>query len=58
MGSALTDTIKISIRDLYKVFGPTPEVALQHVLDGTGKAELLEKHGHVLGLSDINVDMR
>ncbi|MEQ9547393.1 MAG: betaine/proline/choline family ABC transporter ATP-binding protein [Marinobacter sp.] len=49
--------IKISIRNLYKIFGPTPEIALTHVQQGMGKAELLEKHNHVLGLQDINVDV-
>ncbi|MFZ3585126.1 quaternary amine ABC transporter ATP-binding protein [Loktanella sp. DJP18] len=50
-------SIKISIRKLYKVFGDDPKPALQLVRDGMGKAELLEKHNHVLGLNDINVDM-
>ncbi|MFN2360184.1 MAG: betaine/proline/choline family ABC transporter ATP-binding protein [Marinobacter sp.] len=49
--------IKISIRNLYKIFGPGPVGALEHVRGGMGKAELLEKHGHVLGLQDINVDI-
>lgn len=49
--------IKISIRNLYKIFGPTPDIALAHVRRGMGKAELLEKHNHVLGLQDINVDI-
>jgi glycine betaine/proline transport system ATP-binding protein len=50
--------IKISIRNLYKIFGPTPDVALEYVKQGMGKAELLEKHQHVLGLQDINVGIR
>ncbi len=49
---------KISIRNLYKIFGDAPEDALTHVKNGMGKPELLEKHGHVLGLQDINVDMQ
>ncbi|WP_108483111.1 quaternary amine ABC transporter ATP-binding protein [Oceaniglobus ichthyenteri] len=49
--------IKISIRNLYKVFGDDPLPALQHVKDGMGKTELLETHNHVLGLNDINVDV-
>ncbi|MDF1778142.1 MAG: betaine/proline/choline family ABC transporter ATP-binding protein [Rhizobiaceae bacterium] len=49
--------IKISIRNLYKVFGDNPEVALQQVKEGMSKSELLEKHNHVLGLNDINVDV-
>jgi len=54
----MNDTeIKISIRNLYKIFGDNPEAALQLVKDGMSKTELLENHNHVLGLSDINVDM-
>ena len=50
--------VKISIRNLYKIFGSDPQGALEHVRAGMGKPELMEKHGHVLGLQDINVDMR
>lgn len=51
--------IKISIRELYKIFGSDPQTALAQVREkGTGKADLLANHQHVLGLSDINVDMR
>ncbi len=48
---------KISIRNLYKIFGVEPKAALQHVQNGISKADLLEQHLHVLGLQDINVDM-
>ena len=48
---------KISIRNLYKIFGVEPKSALQHVQNGVSKAELLEQYLHVLGLQDINVDM-
>ncbi|WP_425044292.1 quaternary amine ABC transporter ATP-binding protein [Primorskyibacter sp. S87] len=54
----MTGKIKISIRNLYKLFGANPSAALEHVLAGAGKADLLNQHGHVLGLKDINVDMR
>ena len=50
--------VKISIRNLYKIFGEEPDVALEYVRRGMGKAELLERQNHVLGLRDINVDMR
>ena len=53
----LSGTTKISIRNLYKVFGADPEAALEYVLAGASKAQLLEEHAHVLGLQDINVDM-
>ncbi len=49
--------INISIRNLYKIFGDNPEHALQQVKEGMGKTELLEKHNHVLGLNDINVEV-
>ena len=54
----MTKNIKVSIRNLYKIFGHDPKSALQHVYDGTTKADLLKEYGHVLGLKDINVDMR
>lgn len=41
---------KVRIRGLYKIFGDTPEAMMPLVLDGMGKAELLELHNHVLGL--------
>ncbi len=53
----MTDAVKISIRNLYKVFGEQPQAVLEHVLAGISKTELLEKHHHVLGLREINVDM-
>lgn len=49
--------IKVSIRDLYKIFGPRPKKAMKLVNDGVGKQELLEEHGHVLGLQNINLDL-
>ena len=49
---------KISIRHLYKIFGDDPQGALHHAQSGMHKAELLEQHGHVLGLRDINVDIQ
>ena len=45
----------IEIRSLYKVFGDQPDAAMAHVRDGVDKQELLETHGHVLGLRDINL---
>ncbi|MBK1636776.1 quaternary amine ABC transporter ATP-binding protein [Rhodovulum adriaticum] len=53
----MSEDIKVSIRNLYKVFGAEPQAAMEHVRAGMDKADLLEEHGHVLGLKDINVDM-
>ena len=54
----MSDNVKVSIRNLYKIFGADPKAALEHVLAGTSKADLLNHHRHVLGLKDINVDMK
>jgi len=56
--AAMDKNVKLSIRDLYKIFGPDPQRALEHVYAGMGKPDLWEHHGHVLGLQDINVDMQ
>lgn len=54
----MTDHPKIAIRNLYKIFGSDPQAMTSKVKGGMGKAELLERHNHVLGLRDITVDMR
>ena len=52
----MTDT-KIRIENLYKIFGPNPQSVIGAVQEGMSKQELLEQHGHVLGLKDINIDI-
>lgn len=54
----MNTTPKVSLRGLYKIFGPRDKAMMEHVRGGMGKPELLEKHKHVLGLQDINVDMQ
>lgn len=49
--------VGISIKNLYKVFGPTPALYIDAVRQGMSKQELHDEHGHVLGLRDINIDM-
>lgn len=51
-------TPKVSIRELYKIFGARDAEMVPHVKGGMGKATLLDQYGHVLGLQDINVDMQ
>ena len=48
---------KIKIQNLYKIFGRRPAAMLDRVKSGTSKTELLEKHKHVLGLKDINIEI-
>ena len=53
----MADNIKIRISNLYKVFGNNPAAAMNHVSNGATKQTLLDDHGHVLGLRDINIDI-
>ena len=53
----MADNIKIRISNLYKVFGNNPAAAMNHVRNGATKQTLLDDHGHVLGLRDINIDI-
>ena len=52
----MTD-LKIKIEGLYKIFGHRPQSVLAHVREGISKQALLEQHGHVLGLKDININI-
>jgi glycine betaine/proline transport system ATP-binding protein len=54
---ATVSDIKVSIKNLYKIFGPNPASKLELVQNGMSKADLLEQHGHVLGLKDVNIDI-
>ena len=49
--------IPIEVKELYKIFGTNPGAYIDAVKQGMTKAELNEKHGHVLGLRDINIEM-
>ena len=47
----------IRIQGLYKIFGAGGEAVLPMVRDGMEKQELLDTHGRVLGLRDINMSV-
>ena len=47
----------IKIRNLYKIFGPNAQAHIEAVKNGLSKTELNAQFGHVLGLSDINIEM-
>jgi len=51
-------TAKVSLRNLYKIFGPQDKAMVAHVTGGMDKPTLLAEYGHVLGLENINVDMQ
>ena len=49
--------IAVSIRGLSKIFGPEPQRWLPAVNDGLDKATLRDRHGHVLALHDVSLDI-
>ena len=54
----MVSDIKVSIKNLYKIFGSNPASVLEHAQKGMSKADLLEQHGHVLGLKDVNIEIQ
>jgi len=49
--------IKVSIKNLYKIFGSNGKDMVQKVEDGATKASLQAEHKHVLGLNNVNIDV-
>lgn len=49
--------IGIEIRNLYKIFGADPAAYIDRVRQGMSKAELNQRHAHVLGLKNIDITM-
>jgi len=49
---------KISIRNLYKIFGNRDQEMVSKVKAGISKKDLLKQYSHVLGLRDINIEMQ
>ncbi|MEZ5924286.1 MAG: glycine betaine/L-proline ABC transporter ATP-binding protein [Hyphomicrobiaceae bacterium] len=52
-----SENASIEIRELYKIFGPTPEKCVALVRNGVSKADLGREHGHILGLDNISISM-
>ena len=51
------NNVKLKIKKLYKIFGKKGLSYIPLVEDGMSKQELLEKHNHVLGLNNINLEI-
>lgn len=49
---------KIAVRNLFKIFGDDPQSILPMLHDGIDKAEIQRQTGHVIGLNNINIDIR
>lgn len=54
MGSGVAS---IEIRELYKIFGATPELYVEAVRNGMTKADLGKLHEHILGLNNISISI-
>jgi len=53
----MVSDVKVSIKNLYKIFGPNGKDMVHKVEDGASKASLQAKYQHVLGLSNVNIDI-
>ncbi len=49
--------VKISCQNLWKVFGPDPQRALNLIKDGMTKEEVLKQTGHVIAVKDVSFDV-
>ncbi len=45
----------VEIRGVYKIFGPNPRSMVDLVRNGLTKQELMDVHGHVLGLENVDI---
>jgi glycine betaine/proline transport system ATP-binding protein len=48
---------KVVVKNLYKVFGNKPDVAMQMLYDGKGKDEVLRETGQVVGVLDASFEI-
>jgi glycine betaine/proline transport system ATP-binding protein len=48
---------KIRIQNCTKIFGPSPEKALEMMRAGKGRQEILEKSGNTIGVADVSFDI-
>ncbi len=49
---------KISVEQIYKIFGPAPETVRPLLQAGHSKEEILEQTGHTVGIRDVSLDIR
>ncbi len=47
-------TEKVVVKNLYKIFGPNPETAMQMLRNGQSKDDIFKKTGLVVGVKDAN----
>lgn len=50
--------VKLAVRNLYKVFGPQPDRAIEMLESGATKRDVQEKLGNAVGVQDVSLDIR
>ncbi len=50
--------VKITCRNVWKIFGPTPEHIAKTIQPETAVSEVLEKTGHVVAVRDVSFDVK
>lgn len=50
-------TAKLTVKNIYKVFGETPEEGLRRVRDGQSKEQIFEETGNTVGVQDASFDV-
>ena len=53
----MNSSIKISVKNLYKIFGPHPKKAMELLKKGQGKEEIFEKTETTVGVQDASFDI-
>jgi len=53
----MSDTL-IQVKDLYKVFGDSPQAVMPMVKAGKTKDDILAETGHTVGLKEINLEIK
>ncbi len=49
---------KIEVKNVYKIFGSTPNTVLPMVKEGASKEEVLDKTGHTVGLDNVSLSIQ
>jgi len=57
MSETESSRVKISCQNLWKIFGPDPQHAINLATDGMTKEKLLEETGHVIAVKDVSFEV-
>ena len=49
---------KISIRNIFKIFGPSPDKVLNRAVAGESKSKILAETGHTLGIKGVSLEIK